>query len=158
MPTGLRGPYSATSVSPATIVGSANGRSINAFTTPRPTKRSRTSTHASTVPITALIAATTTAATSVSFSAATASGAETACQKPWRHSRLERQTSAASERRTTKPRYIVANPCTTGARTPRGRGAATAAALLAKPRLALGHDATFRVEEALLDLAPAAEL
>src|SRR5919199_4814102 len=158
-PTGLRGPYKATSVSPATIVGSANGRSISAFTSPCPTKRSRTSTHASTVPMTALIAATTTAAMSVSFSAATASGAETAAQKPCRPSRVERQTSAASGRRTTKPRYIVASPCATGALTRRGRGGAAAtAALLAKPRLDLRHHALLRIEEALLDLAPAAEL
>src|SRR5256714_1779953 len=158
-PTGLRGPYSATSVSPATIVGSANGRSISAFTSPCPTKRSRTSTHASTVPMRALSAATTTAATSVSRSAASASGAETAAQKPCRPSRVERQTSAARGRRTTKPRYIVASPCATGARTRRGRGgAATAAALLPKPGLDLRHHSRLRIEEALLDLRPAAEL
>ena len=36
IPNGPRGPYNASSVSPATIVGSANGRSISAFTTPLP--------------------------------------------------------------------------------------------------------------------------
>ncbi len=42
---------------PATIVGSANGRSMTALTAALPRKRSRTSTHAISVPKTALIAA-----------------------------------------------------------------------------------------------------
>ena len=58
MPTGLFGPYRASSVSPATIVGSANGRSMSALTKRLPRNSSRTSTQAMTVPITALIAAT----------------------------------------------------------------------------------------------------
>ena len=59
MPTGESLPYSASSVRPATIVGSANGRSTSALTTALPGKWSRTSTQAISVPVTALIAATT---------------------------------------------------------------------------------------------------
>ena len=44
----------------ATIVGSANGRSISALTTRLPGKSSRTSTQAMSVPMTALTTATTT--------------------------------------------------------------------------------------------------
>ena len=74
MPTGECGPYSASSVSPATIVGSANGRSITALTALLPRKSSRTSTQAVIVPRTALTSETITAAPRLSFSAATASG------------------------------------------------------------------------------------
>src|SRR5438105_2240793 len=109
--------------------------------------------------MTALIAATANAATKVSFVAATASGAEIACQNPCPPSLVERHTSAASGSRTTKPRYIVASPCATGARTRRGRAGATAvAALVAKTRFDPRHNPGLRVEEALLDLGPAAEL
>ena len=58
MPNGLPGPYSASSVRPATIVGSANGRSISALMNRLPGNWSRTSTQATSVPITAPIAAT----------------------------------------------------------------------------------------------------
>ena len=58
MPNGLSGPYRASSVSPATTVGSAKGRSISALMTLLPGNSSRTSTQATTVPITAPIAAT----------------------------------------------------------------------------------------------------
>ena len=80
MPTGPRGPYSASSVRPATIVGSANGRSISELTMLLPRKSSRTSTQAISVPMTALIAATMNEAISVSFSAATACSLVTAVQ------------------------------------------------------------------------------
>ena len=53
-----------------------------AFTSVLPRKSSRTSTHAVTVPSTALRSATAIDVDSVSFSAATASGLETASQKP----------------------------------------------------------------------------
>jgi hypothetical protein len=88
-------------VSPATIVGSAKGRSITASTAPLPGNRSRTSTHAITVPATALTAAQSTAAPSVSFSAATASGLVTSCQKVSSPCDRELHTSAASGSRTT---------------------------------------------------------
>ena len=51
----LVGPYSARSVRPATIVGSANGRSMTELTSFLPRKSSRTSVHASAVPKNALI-------------------------------------------------------------------------------------------------------
>ena len=77
------------STSPATIVGSANGRSITALTNPLPGNSSRTSTHAIAVPVTAWIAATIADAASVSFSAASASGEVTTCQKTCRPSACE---------------------------------------------------------------------
>ena len=58
MPNGLRGPYSVSSVRPATIVGSANGRSMSALTTDLPGKSSRTRTQAMSVPMTALMTTT----------------------------------------------------------------------------------------------------
>ena len=79
--TGDFGPYSAIRTSPATIVGSANGRSITELTIDLPRKSSRTSTQAMRVPNTALISATIPASARVSFSAATPSGLETASQK-----------------------------------------------------------------------------
>ena len=50
MPNGPRGPYSVSRVSPATIVGSAKGRSMIALTIALPGKRSRTRTQAISVP------------------------------------------------------------------------------------------------------------
>src|SRR3984957_20356804 len=73
MPNGLPGPYSASSVRPATIVGSANGRSISALMIRLPGKSSRTRTHATIVPITAPTSATTTDTPRVTPSARTAS-------------------------------------------------------------------------------------
>ena len=66
---------------PATIVGSANGRSMIALTTFLPRKSSRTSTQAMIVPVTALIPATISAATRLSSSAETACESETTLQK-----------------------------------------------------------------------------
>ncbi len=65
---------------PATIVGSANGRSITELIQRLPLNSSRTSTQAMIVPATALIATTITEAIRVSFSAATAWGAVTSSQ------------------------------------------------------------------------------
>ena len=59
---------------PATIVGSAKGRSISEFTMPLPGNSSRTSTQAISVPNSALTSTTITEAISVSRSAATACG------------------------------------------------------------------------------------
>ena len=81
MPTGLPLPYSASSTSPATIVGSANGRSISALTMRLPGNSSRTSTQAISVPKIALIATTIAETTSVSLIAASASGLVTSRQK-----------------------------------------------------------------------------
>ena len=60
----------------ATIVGSANGRSISALTNALPRKSSRTSTHAISVPVTTLIKATIAEMTTVMISAARAAWAE----------------------------------------------------------------------------------
>ena len=81
-PTGLSGPYMASRTTPATIVGRAKGRSISEFTTVRPKKRSRTSTHAMIVPITALMATTTSDTPTVSFRAVRARSLVIAFQNP----------------------------------------------------------------------------
>ena len=75
------GPYRARSVRPATIVGSANGRSMSVFTRRLPGNSSRTSVQASAVPVTALIATTPPESSNVSSSAARASGFHATCQK-----------------------------------------------------------------------------
>src|SRR5260370_6728845 len=73
-PIGLLGPYNATSVNPATIVGSARGRSIAASMRARPGKRSRTRTQAVAVPTTTLTSATTRLKPTVSSRAASVCG------------------------------------------------------------------------------------
>ena len=80
---------------PATIVGSANGRSIRALTKRFPGNSSRTSTHAMSVPNTTLITTTISEAISVSFSAATACGVVTASQKLSRPFSNDFDTTAA---------------------------------------------------------------
>jgi hypothetical protein len=80
----------------ATIVGSANGRSINALTMPLPGKSSRTSTQAIRVPITTLISATITETNTVTRSEASATGEVTASQKPAQPSSKALTVSAAS--------------------------------------------------------------
>jgi hypothetical protein len=94
-PIGELGLYSASRTRPATIVGSANGRSMTLFTIDRPGKRSRTSTQAVIVPKTALTSAARTATITLSFSAATASGFDTADQKPDQPSSPDAATTAA---------------------------------------------------------------
>src|ERR1700761_88314 len=64
----------------ATIVGSANGRSIKASTKPLPGKESRTSTQAITTPNTVFTTATTADTATVNNSAERAAGESTACQ------------------------------------------------------------------------------
>ena len=66
---------------PATIVGSANGRSMTAFTTDFPRKSSRTRTQAVIVPSTPFRSVTANDVASVILSADTASGDEIASQK-----------------------------------------------------------------------------
>jgi hypothetical protein len=84
------------SVRPATIVGRANGRSMRALTTPWPRKRSRTSTHAITVPMTAFATETSADSASVSFSADTAAGSPTASRNPPQPAPVDSHTTAAS--------------------------------------------------------------
>ncbi len=103
-PIGPFGPYSASRVRPATIVGSANGRSMTMLRSVLPGNESRTSTHAITVPTTAFTPTTASDSSSVILSAATACGSviasQNALQPPW----VERHVSAASGRRTIRVR------------------------------------------------------
>ncbi len=100
MPTGPFGPYSASSTRPATIVGSANGRSISPLTIRLPGNSSRTSTQAISVPITALMAATTSETISVRRIAACACGVVTASQNAATPPSSDCTTTAASGIRT----------------------------------------------------------
>src|ERR671934_811245 len=96
IPIGPRGPYSARSVNPATIVGSANGRSMSALTNALPRNESRTSTQAISVPLTALTATTRSEITNVSSSDGTAPGLEIARQNPSAPDSVDFQMTAAS--------------------------------------------------------------
>jgi hypothetical protein len=144
-PSGLRGPYRASSTRPATIVGKANGRSMSPSTSRLPGKSSRTRTQAVRVPITRLINATPNEAATVSFSAAQASGVRTACQKAPGPCPAERHTTNASGMSTTRLRYTVAAPRpspvpnrTRGGRRLRagcgGRGCVASGSAAARPR------------------------
>src|SRR6478752_301236 len=99
----------------ATMVGSANGRSMSALTYLLPGKSSRTSTHAMSVPMTALSRATPTDTRSVVQMAAGATGAVTASQKPASPSSSEWTVSAASGSRTITLSHSPTTP------TPRAR-------------------------------------
>src|SRR2546421_7979578 len=167
MPRGPRGPYSASRVSPATIVGSANGRSMIALTSALPRKSSRTRTHAVIVPSTALIKATMKAAPNVSFSAATVSGLDTICQKPCAPLFFDSQSSAASGRTTTTIRNVEMTPrdrpvlTRPSARPLRAAVGADAAMLLmagaSDCALDADHPARVRIEPDTVRLAPPAE-
>lgn len=104
MPNGLRGPYSESSVRPATIVGSANGRSISPLTMRLPGKSSRTSTHAINVPVTALMSTTRNEAKKVSWIAASAWGAVMASMNEPSPFAIDCHRSAAIGMRTISPR------------------------------------------------------
>src|SRR5262245_36124019 len=156
--------------SPATIVGSANGRSMIAFTTDFPANSSRTRTHAMIVPNTAVVRTASVEVISVSLNAATACGEETACQKPEQPSPVDCQTTAAIGRTTTTSRKVVTKPtcreradvpalslrCSAGA----GRRGVSVTVLLSwdsERLLDLLHDALPRVEPLLVDRPPPAE-
>src|SRR3954469_24195612 len=158
---------------PATIVGSANGRSMSALTNALPRKRARTSTHATRVPASALTAATRTARTSVSFSAATACGAVTASTNACRPPSVERATTAASGIRTMTDSHSVATPSPSAPEPPdaaeesaRRRATAGGAAEISAslgsgdPRrlLDLGDRSLVGIEELVVDLRPAPEV
>src|SRR5207248_11142349 len=88
----------------------------------------------------------------VSFSAATACGDDTACHDPCVR---VAQMSAASGSRTTRLRYAVLTP--TARPAPplgRARGSGSASGLAAKTPLDRGHDTGVRVEELLLGFRP----
>src|SRR3954452_16744448 len=161
---------------PATIVGSANGRSMSALTSALPRKLSRTSTHATSVPASALTAATRIDRTSVSFSAATACGAVTASTNACRPPSVERATTAASGIRTMTLSHSVATPSPSAPEPPGaaeesarrradGRADDAAPGLSASlgsgdPRRLLDlRDRTLvGIEELVVDLRPAAEV
>src|SRR3954452_20126915 len=151
------------------MVGSANGRSISAFTMRRPRKRSRTSTQAMAVPASALIAATTSETPSVSFSAAAASRLVTAVQNESNPCSNAFDVTAASGSSTTTLRYAVASPTASAGRPARRgmpagrrRGRALVAASAARGDsvrlLDLRHHAGGGIEVLLHDGRPAAEL
>ena len=81
-----------------------------ALTSDLPRKSSRTSTQAVIVPSTAFRSETASDAPTVSFSAATASGLETASQKDCDPSLVASQTSAASGSPTMTIRKVVTKP------------------------------------------------
>src|SRR3954463_6007355 len=167
---GPRGPYRASSVSPATIVGRANGRSISAFTAPLPRKSSRTSTQAISVPVTALITTTIADVMNVSFSAASACGPVTTSKNSDTPPSSDLTATAASGSSTMMLRYVIATPrpsaAPPGSDAARGRGVGDgrgpAVSSLggrdAKVLLDAGHDALLLVEELVGHRAPAAEL
>src|SRR3954468_17176243 len=162
---GPRGPYRASRVSPATIVGSANGRSMIAFTAPLPRKSSRTSTQAIRVPISALTNVTTRASASVNFSADIASRSVTESQKPASPPSIDFAATAASGSSTMKLKNSMATPrpsaAPPGSETARGREGTTAASAVGgdtQALLDLGHDALVLVEELVRHHAPTAEL
>src|SRR3954447_25949772 len=187
MPTGLAGPYSASSVMPATIVGSAKGRSMTALTRLRPRKSSRMRTQPTSVPITALMAATARLTSSVKRSADTAWRLLPACQNAPVPPSSDLATTAASGSSTMMLSHSVATPrparpaapgrdAAGGGRPggpPAGRGRAPAprghgAAGSGRPRslgrrhprvlLDLGERPPVGVEELVVDLAPAADV
>src|SRR5215210_5679277 len=135
---------------------------MTAFTSALPRNSSRTSTHAVIVPRTALISETTREAPSVSFSAATACGLETASQNPDVPSFDDSQPSAASGSTTRTLRNVVTMPRDSAVPAPSldsraGRATATLASDATYLSLDPGHDPLVRIEEGLLHLRPAAE-
>src|SRR6185312_1507192 len=157
--------------SPATIVGSANGRSMIALTRDFPANESRTRTQAMIVPKTAVVSTASVAVITDSFRAATACGEETTSQNPDQPFPVDFQTTAAIGSTTTTSRNVVTKPtcreravealslrCAAGAGSP-GAGPVTALASSAHSERALDrlHDALARVEPLLVDRAPAAE-
>ena len=95
---------------PATIVGSANGRSISELMIRLPGNSSRTITQAMIVPKTALIATTIADAPRVSFSAAIACGVVTSSQNEDSPPSNDFATTAASGIRTIRLRYATTRP------------------------------------------------
>ena len=140
---------------------------------PLPRKSSRTSTQAISVPNSALTSTTITEAISVSRSAATACGLLTAFQNASEPAveRLEQHRRQRDQRDDAQVRHGdaaaedvpgITDASGRGSPAPRAAGRA-AAALVGGSALPLrledlGHDAALRIEELVVDLAPAAEL
>src|ERR1044071_3252659 len=118
------------------MVGSANGRSMTAFTIALPRKSSRTSTQAVTVPRTAFRSAAAIERSTLSLRAETASGDETALHQPDQPLSVDAEATAASgsatineRKRKTKPRERAPPALSLERVTARGRAAAAGAAL-----------------------------
>src|SRR5581483_7666575 len=107
---------------------------MTAFTRPFPRKSSRTRTQAVIVPRRAFVSAAIAATASVSFSAATASGDETAARNPEPPPFVDDQTSAAIGRATTTDRNAVTKPSESAEPEWRRVQAAGVAALSARRR------------------------
>src|SRR3954462_2790296 len=152
---------------PATIVGSANGRSMIALSARLPRNSSRTRTHAMSVPKTALITVTSSDAVSVSFSALTDWRLETVSQKCAIPPSVDFETTAASGRSTVRLSHTVVTPRPSipgrpAAAARRRRGSRTVRASLGSGDpclvLDLGDGAVLRVEEVGHHLVPATEV
>src|SRR3954463_7893524 len=139
-----------------------------ALTADLPRNSSRTSTHAMIVPMTALMSAASAATTSVSFSAATASGLEIASQKPPEPFLVDDHTSAAIGSAITTVMKVATKPSERAApalsltllvstRSRSGGAASAVSGSGASSRtLDLGHQAV-RSEPLLVGGAPAAD-
>src|SRR3954451_4390048 len=143
----------------ATIVGSANGRSMTALTRLLPRKSSRTSTQAINVPVTTLMSATMAEITTVMTSAAIAAGAVIASMNAPGPPLNAFVSTAASGSRTMMLNHSEATPSPMGPTQPPAvafalrRGSARAAIGLARRLVVdLGHGALVRVEELVVDL------
>src|SRR3954447_13271570 len=152
---------------PATIVGSANGRSMIALSARLPRNSSRTRTHAMSVPKTALITVTSSDAVSVSFSALTDWRLETVSQKCAIPPSVDFATTAARGRSTIRLSHTVVTPRPSipgrpAAATRRRRGSRTVRASPGSGDpclvLDLGDGAVGRVEEVGHHLVPATEV
>src|SRR5581483_3005277 len=110
MSTGLRGPYSASITTLATMVGNANGRSITASTSRLPGKLSRTSTQATSIPKKTLMTATAAEIVSVTRNESSADADVTAATKPGQPPLPDCQTIAASGSSTITDSHIIATP------------------------------------------------
>ena len=134
--------------SPATIVGSANGRSMIALMTDLPANESRTSTHAMIVPNTAVVSTASVDIASVSLRAETASGDETTCQNPDQPRSAAFEATAAIGSTTMIRRNVVTRPTcreradeTLSLRWAAGAGSPGASVMLLADTLLAGRDA-----------------
>ena len=113
MPTGDSVPYRVFMTRPATIVGSANGTSMMSSTSRLPGKVSRTRTKATSVPITALTAQTSSELAIVNRSADDAPGPVIESQNPLHPFSVDATTTAASGSSTSRLIQSTAAPSPT---------------------------------------------
>src|ERR1700731_4196482 len=142
MPTGLFGPYSASNTTLATIVGSANGRSITASTRSLPGKSSRTSNQATRVPKKTLITVTTEEIVSVTRNDSSADGDVTADTNAAQPPLADCHTIAASGSSTITDSHSVATPMRREVAPRRPGGSPPVTGSLSSGRRAPGFGAT----------------